>query len=80
RLTSFRSPEQKNFPRFCHLLPPTQTLLNFFLVIFLDYILAFGVLGLGGIFSKKENPSPFTAALGAFFVTALRYLCHILSG
>ena len=60
--------------------PPTQTLLNFFLVILLDYILAFGVLGLGGIFCKKEKKTPLLAALGAFFVTALRYVCHILSG
>ena len=30
--------------------PPTQTLLYFILVILLDYIFAFGVLGLSGIF------------------------------
>ena len=60
--------------------PPTQTFVSFLLVVMLDYILAFGVLGLGGIFKKSSNHTPLSAAVGAFFATSLRYLCHILSG
>ena len=61
--------------------PPTQTFLNFVLVVFLDYIAAFGVLGLGGIFYKAINKnSPVCAGLCAFIVTLLRYICHIASG
>ena len=54
--------------------------------ILLDYIFAFTVLGLGGIFrnvkfSKNETTNLFVSALlGALLVTALRFLCHILSG
>ncbi|MBO5409173.1 MAG: energy-coupled thiamine transporter ThiT [Clostridia bacterium] len=60
--------------------PPTQTFFYFVLVVLLDYILAFGVLGLGGIFRIKQKQTAISAALGAFFVTTLRYVCHILSG
>ncbi len=61
--------------------PPTQTFLNFGLVVFLDYIAAFGVLGLSGVFYRLINKkSPVTAGICAFIVTLLRYICHILSG
>lgn len=60
--------------------PPTQTLLNFVLVILLDYILAFGVLGLSGFIYNLTGKKNFSAPLAAFTVTLLRYLCHILSG
>lgn len=58
--------------------PPTQTLLNFILVIGLDYILAFGVYGIAGLFCKIEKPA--TIPVAGFIVMCLRYVCHILSG
>lgn len=60
--------------------PPTQTFLNFVLVILLDYIIAFGALGLSGLFYKLTGKKSFSAPLSAFLVTLIRYLCHILSG
>ena len=60
--------------------PPTQTLLYFILVVLLDYILAFGVLGLSGVFFALFRKKFFAIPLSAFIVTALRYLCHIISG
>ena len=60
--------------------PPTQNFLNFVLVIMLDYIVAFGVLGLSGMFYKISGKKAFSAPLAAFIVTTLRYVCHILSG
>ena len=60
--------------------PPTQTFLNFVLVILLDYIIAFGALGLSGLFYKMTGKKSFSAPLSAFLVTLIRYLCHILSG
>lgn len=54
--------------------------------ILTDYILPFTLLGLGGIFrnvkfTKNENWNLFlSAALGAFAVTVLRYVSHIISG
>ncbi len=60
--------------------PPTQTFINFVLVILLDYIIAFGGLGLSGIFYKITGKKKFSAPLSAFIVTSLRYVCHILSG
>ncbi len=58
--------------------PPTQNLLNFFLVVMLDYILAFGVFGIASLFYKKEKA--YTIPLSGFIVTTLRYVCHIISG
>ena len=57
-----------------------------FLCIFLDYILPFTLLGLGGIFkdvrfTKKARTNVIVAALlGTLLVTLLRFGCHILSG
>lgn len=48
-------------------------------VILLDYIVAFAVLGFGGIFRKM--PSQATGlTMGALFVCLLRFLCHVISG
>lgn len=60
--------------------PPTQTILSFFAVILLDYLLAFGVLGLAGLFDKLYQKKKYAILLSAATVTTLRYLCHILSG
>ncbi len=45
--------------------------------IFLDYILPFTVLGIGGIFARKGT---LGIALGTAMVLALRFICHLLSG
>lgn len=58
--------------------PPTQTLLNFILVIVLDYLLAFGVYGIAGIFCRVKKP--LTIPLAGAAVMCMRFLCHILSG
>ena len=58
--------------------PPTRTLLSFVLVVFLDYIIAYGVYGLGGLFCSKNKF--YTIPLAGFTATFLRYICHILSG
>lgn len=60
--------------------PPTQTFLNFVLVIMLDYVLAFGVLGLAGFFTQIMGNKKWAVPVSGIIVTALRYLCHILSG
>ena len=60
--------------------PPTQTILYFFLVIFLDYIAAFGVLGFAGSFSKLLGSKKWSIPASGAIVAFLRYICHILSG
>lgn len=44
---------------------------------FLDYIIAFSVLGFSGIFGKK---TPFRICFGICFAMVLRFLSHFLSG
>lgn len=48
-------------------------------VILLDYIIAFTVAGLGGIF-RKTTSQPKALLLGALLVGILRYICHVISG
>ena len=60
--------------------PPTKNFTSFLLVILLDYIFAFGVLGLSGLFYRRASKAYFFAGISAFIVTLLRYVCHILSG
>ena len=60
--------------------PPTKTLLSFVLVILLDYVVAFTVLGSASLFGKPFKNKTARVAVGAFSVMAIRYLCHFLSG
>lgn len=48
--------------------------------IFLDYLLAFTVLGLAGIFRGKIKNDPAAFTLGCLVAGLLRYLCSFLSG
>lgn len=49
-------------------------------VILLDYIIAFAVCGLGGLFRGKMNTQSTELMTGALFVCILRYACHVISG
>ena len=48
-------------------------------IILLDYIVAFMVAGLGGIF-RKSFRQPRALFLGALFICVLRYICHVITG
>jgi thiamine transporter len=45
-----------------------------------DYVLAFGVFGIVGIFKKKIGSQATAATVGALVASVLRYLCHVISG
>ena len=60
--------------------PPTQTVFWFALVVLLDYIVAFGVLGLAPVFAKKYKNQVVGATVATILVCALRFVCHFLSG
>ena len=49
------------------------------LVVFIDYLLAYTVLGLGGVFRKKFSTRK-ALVLGSIFAISLRYIAHIISG
>ncbi len=49
-------------------------------VILLDYVIAFAVLGLGGIFRKSGMRQSLALISGAALASALRYICHVISG
>lgn len=49
-------------------------------IIMLDYIVAFTLLGLGGIFRAAIKNQPIAIASGALLVGVIRYICHIISG
>ena len=56
--------------------PPTGTVEGYIAVIMLDYIVAFTVLGLSGLFKGKKYGLLFAAPL----CLTLRFLCHFFSG
>ena len=60
--------------------PPTQDFISFVIVILFDYVVAFGVLGLAGLFAKPFKGSTFGAAFGATMVCFGRFICHFISG
>ncbi len=49
------------------------------LVILIDYIIAYSVLGFGGIFRERLGKTP-ALCLGCVVALGLRYLAHIVSG
>ncbi len=49
-------------------------------IIVLDYVLAFTLVGLGGIFRRVIARQSLALALGALTVSVLRYICHVISG
>ena len=60
--------------------PPTQTITYFILVVLLDYVIAFGVLGLAGMFYRMLGSKAWAVTVSGVLVTFLRYVCHIISG
>ena len=55
-------------------------ILNAVLMCRLDYVAAFTVLGLGGIFRNRIESRGKALACGSLVALGSRYLCHILSG
>lgn len=60
--------------------PPAQNFISFALVILLDYIIAFGVLGLAGPISRKTGKTLVSTVIATLAVLFLRFLCHFASG
>ena len=59
---------------------PNPTVVKYLAVVCIDYLLAFSVLGLGGIFRGKLNSQQTELVLGALLVGILRYVCHCIAG
>lgn len=49
-------------------------------IIMLDYIVAFIVCGLGGVFRKPVKNQALALGLGAGMACIIRYVCHVISG
>lgn len=52
----------------------------YLIVAFADYIIAFGCLGLGGMFKGKFKNQSTELVLGGIVVCIIRFLCHFISG
>ena len=52
----------------------------FLILTLCDYIIAFSALGLGGMFKYKIKNDTISIALGGAVVTAIRFICHFISG
>lgn len=50
------------------------------IMLLLDYIIAFAVLGLGGMFRNKIKNKTLGISLGALVASLVRYLIHFISG
>lgn len=49
-------------------------------ILLLDYLVAYTVLGLGGIFRNRIKNKSISLCVGAVVALSLRYLTHIISG
>ena len=49
-------------------------------IVIIDYLLAYTVLGLGGIFRNRIKNKTVSLTVGVVFALSLRYVLHILSG
>lgn len=57
-----------------------QKLWGILLICILDYIVAFAVLGLAGMFKNKIKSVPVAFVLGVTVAGILRYITHVVSG
>lgn len=48
--------------------------------VLLDFLVAFSVLGLSGIFKRFFKKQTVSLVLGTLFVCLLRFICHFISG
>ncbi len=72
----------KNSTIIAYFLPEDEGGMKLFAAIaitLIDYIIAYGVLGIGGAFRKSKNRSQ-GLFLGAIVATTFRYIAHIISG
>lgn len=60
--------------------PPVASPGNFILVVLLDYVLAFGGLGLAGGVFRLLPEKPFAVPVATAAAVTFRFLCHFLSG
>ena len=49
-------------------------------IILLDYLVAFTLFGLGGVFKSTRLEQKNALLFGAILITVLRYICHVISG
>ncbi len=52
----------------------------YLILIFADYIVAFGSLGLGGVFRGSIKNQALSMAAGGALVSVIRFICHFISG
>ena len=57
-----------------------QNVLQMFFIAFLDYVLAYTVIGLAAVFKDRVKNHLVALGGGILLVCALRFLCHFLSG
>lgn len=55
-------------------------ILNAIIMVFLDYVLAYTLLGLGGVFRNKIKKPGISLMCGSLVALMARYVAHILSG
>ena len=60
--------------------PPTNDIISYFMVVMLDYVIAFGCLGLAGTFFKMFGKNKIAITLSGAIVVIMRFVCHFLSG
>ena len=58
------------------IVPPASGIENYLLMMLLDYVVAFGALGLSGLFRHKERG----LLIAVFVCLTIRYISHVLSG
>lgn len=56
------------------------TVESFIVLALFDYVIAFAVFGLAGVFRKCIKEQNLSMAAGAAMASVLRYLCHVISG
>lgn len=58
----------------------TDDMLSFILCLLFDFIVAFSVLGLSGVFKNRIKKPRLSFTLGVVFAGLLRLLCHFITG
>ncbi len=55
-------------------------ILAYIILIFADYVVAFGAIGLAGVLKNKFSNNAVAVGLGSALSCFLRFICHFISG
>lgn len=60
--------------------PPTQDMISYIFVVLLEYLVAFSLIGISGLFKNISKNIAISISIGTFIGIFARYIMHFIAG